>query len=135
MSYYDRVDHAEEPSSRVKVVQLDPEGCGCTECIIGEYRPLDQASDAELLACARGEISNATGANLDEQPDGTVRVWYGQRVEALHPEDCGCLDCITGAARPVDMASDAQLTACAEGRLRNSTGLTAEQLLARRIWA
>ncbi len=44
----------------MKPVQIDPRGCGCTECIIGEYVPLDEATTGQVLALMNGELGNAT---------------------------------------------------------------------------
>jgi hypothetical protein len=41
-------------------IQIDPAGCGCTECLTGEYVPLDRATDAQVFALLRGELSDAT---------------------------------------------------------------------------
>lgn len=42
------------------VVAVDPSGCGCTECITGEYVPLDQANVELLKGIALGQIANNT---------------------------------------------------------------------------
>ena len=52
-------------ASFARVVQIDPVGCGCTECIVGEYVPLDQATDEQVAAMLRGELSDATGERFD----------------------------------------------------------------------
>lgn len=41
--------------------QIDPNGCGCTECLVGEYKPLEAASYEEVFAMLTGKLSNATG--------------------------------------------------------------------------
>jgi hypothetical protein len=54
---------------------IDPPGCGCTECITGLYRPIDQASDEELIAMILGEIPNHSGYDVAEfmvRDDGMV---------------------------------------------------------------
>lgn len=43
-----------------KPIQIDPAGCGCTECLTGEYVPLDQASKNQVFALMRGELRDAT---------------------------------------------------------------------------
>lgn len=40
---------------------IDPPGCGCTECLTGEYKPLEQATATEALAIAVGAAVNNTG--------------------------------------------------------------------------
>lgn len=49
-----------------KVVAIDPAGCGCTECIVGEYVPMDAATDDQLLGMILGELANHTGYELAE---------------------------------------------------------------------
>jgi hypothetical protein len=41
-------------------IQIDPVGCGCTECLTGEYVPVDRATTDQVFAMIRGELSNAT---------------------------------------------------------------------------
>lgn len=50
----------------VKPWAIDPKGCGCTECIIGEYVPMDEASALEWLRVLTGDIDNHTGLTDDE---------------------------------------------------------------------
>jgi hypothetical protein len=47
-----------------KLVAIDPYGCGCTECLVGEYKPLDYATDEELIAMILGELANHTGYEI-----------------------------------------------------------------------
>jgi hypothetical protein len=42
---------------------IDPTGCGCAECLTGEYVPLDRATWAEVVSMCFGEITNHTGEN------------------------------------------------------------------------
>ena len=42
----------------MKVRAIDPPGCGCTECIIGEYVPLDRATPKQVARMLRGKIAN-----------------------------------------------------------------------------
>lgn len=54
---------------------IDPPGCGCTECITGIYRPIDQANDDELIAMILDEIPNHSGYNVADfqvRDDGLV---------------------------------------------------------------
>lgn len=39
---------------------IDPAGCGCTECIVGEYVPQDQATPEQLTAMRAGLIRDNT---------------------------------------------------------------------------
>ncbi|MFD5631614.1 hypothetical protein [Streptomyces sp. NPDC127072] len=51
-------------------IAVDPPGCGCTECLTGEYVPLDQATPAQLVALHIGAIGN----NLHEGDDYQTRL-------------------------------------------------------------
>jgi hypothetical protein len=42
-------------------VQVDPHGCACTECLTGQYVPLDRARPEHIAALLTGEMSDATG--------------------------------------------------------------------------
>lgn len=46
-----------------KLLAIDPDNCGCTECLIGEYRPLNQATDEDIKALFRGEIRDHTSTH------------------------------------------------------------------------
>ena len=41
-------------------VQIDPAGCGCTECLTGEYVPLDRATAGQVFRLIKGKLLNAT---------------------------------------------------------------------------
>jgi len=58
-----------------KLVQLDPVGCGCTECLIGLYKPLDSASHAEVRAMLDGALGNATSEKF-RYADGKIVAKY-----------------------------------------------------------
>jgi hypothetical protein len=51
---------------------IDPPGCGCTECLSGEYVPLDQATDREVELMLKGEIRNNTGYVWVSDPGRTL---------------------------------------------------------------
>ena len=54
-----------------KIEAIDPPGCGCTECIIGEYIPLDSPYIDEVLeAVLNGEITPRNNQN-----DGTLIIY------------------------------------------------------------
>jgi hypothetical protein len=63
-------------SPRPGAVAVDPPGCGCTECLTGEYVPLEQATDAQVAALLTGSVGNNTGLRFTVVPcePGTVRV-------------------------------------------------------------
>lgn len=68
----------------MKPVQIDPPGCGCTECQIGLYVPLDQATVHHIRRLFRAELSNATSRAftyimtvedaLSDNPETTITV-------------------------------------------------------------
>lgn len=41
-------------------IAIDPKDCGCTECITGEYVPLNFASQRKLAAMFLGRVANNT---------------------------------------------------------------------------
>jgi hypothetical protein len=43
---------------------VDPHGCGCTECITGQYVPLERATDRHIAALLTGHMTNNTGATF-----------------------------------------------------------------------
>ncbi|GAB2858375.1 hypothetical protein GCM10022221_67350 [Actinocorallia aurea] len=43
------------------LIALDPPGCGCTECLTGEYKRIDHADASEVLAMLRGRLGDNTG--------------------------------------------------------------------------
>ncbi|MFE6967198.1 hypothetical protein ACFVAJ_19040 [Agromyces sp. NPDC057679] len=44
-----------------RLLAIDPPKCGCTECIVGEYRPFDEASAFELTLMLDGFLADHTG--------------------------------------------------------------------------
>jgi hypothetical protein len=67
------VTHAHKEQAS-KVVQVDPIDCGCTECGIGMYVPLNYANDEQLLALTMGHLSDATGLSAEGLAE-----WYFER--------------------------------------------------------
>lgn len=51
--------HGTSIDSRLRAI--DPPGCACAECLTGEYRPADQASDDEIRALFLGLLRDHTG--------------------------------------------------------------------------
>lgn len=45
---------------REKPWAIDPSGCGCTECIVGEYVNLDHATNKDVHRLLLGEVSDNT---------------------------------------------------------------------------
>jgi hypothetical protein len=43
-----------------EVLAIDPTGCGCTECLVGEYVPFDRATRKQLKQMRKGKIGNNT---------------------------------------------------------------------------
>lgn len=50
----------------ITVKRIDPRGCGCTNCIVGDSVPMDQAGTLDLFNMINGQIHNATGYPLDD---------------------------------------------------------------------
>lgn len=71
---YERVVADEGPA------RVDPPGCGCTDCIIGEWsKPLDQITYQQLVRLIHGNIENATGrdaAALEEMRGGKLSRFF-----------------------------------------------------------
>jgi len=44
-----------------KLQRLDPPDCGCTDCITGYSKPVDETSQKELKKLHKGKLQNATG--------------------------------------------------------------------------
>lgn len=43
------------------IQRLDPPTCGCTDCLTGYSRPLDQASAVLIRRMIKGRVQDATG--------------------------------------------------------------------------
>lgn len=71
-----------------RLVAIDPAGCGCTECLIGEYRPADQASDDEIGGLFLGLLR-----------DNTSEPWHITQDDLLGGFH------VSGPCRPVHVAS------------------------------
>jgi hypothetical protein len=46
--------------------RIDPPTCGCTDCITGYSKPMDEATDQELWQMMIGLKQNATGFDVHE---------------------------------------------------------------------
>ena len=49
-----------------KAIQVDPVDCGCLECIVGLYVPLNHATIAQIVDTTDGRLSNGTSLSLNE---------------------------------------------------------------------
>ena len=72
-------------------IAIDPRGCGCTECLTGEYVPLDQATSAQIALMAAGLLANNTGESFSSR----VSVWTTSAVEPQLRWYCGELPVVT----------------------------------------
>lgn len=43
-----------------RLLAIDPAGCGCTECLVGEYLPMENMQPKHVFAMALGLIANHT---------------------------------------------------------------------------
>lgn len=59
-----------------KTLAIDPSGCGCTDCIVGIYVPLNYATDDHIQALMLGLLRDNTGTtfNITANDDGTYAV-------------------------------------------------------------
>jgi hypothetical protein len=44
----------------MKAIAIDPVGCGCTECLTGEYVPLDRATPKQVKKMIKGKLRDHT---------------------------------------------------------------------------
>jgi hypothetical protein len=58
---------------RPRLIAIDPWDCGCTECIIGEYKPLSRATDSDIAALLCGELADHTSATFQVEIRYEVR--------------------------------------------------------------
>jgi hypothetical protein len=59
----------------MKVIAIDPAGCGCTECLTGQYVPLDLATREQVLKMLRGKLRNHTGESFTITSEYSGRSW------------------------------------------------------------
>lgn len=52
-----------------ELFRLDPPGCGCTDCLTGYSKPLNEASDPEITLLHLDMIDDATGVDWQEIKD------------------------------------------------------------------
>lgn len=49
-----------------ELARLDPPGCGCTDCLTGYSKPLDEASGAEISELMDNGLQDATGVDWEK---------------------------------------------------------------------
>lgn len=59
-------------------VAIDPPGCGCTECLTGEYIPLDQATEEQVRKLVKGKLVNHTDTGRLVKRTVIEDAWTGQ---------------------------------------------------------
>ena len=73
--------YGKDPVSRP--FAIDPLDCGCTQCIVGTYVPLAEATDGQVAAMLCGDLDNHTGLTF------TIAVVYeldpGQSLAQAQP--------------------------------------------------
>lgn len=70
-------------SRRTWPIQVDPPGCGCTECITGEYVPLDLATLTQVADMIQGGLGNGTPWGRDQWL--LVTTGTGKVIRIVHP--------------------------------------------------
>jgi len=80
------LSYTAEDYSPPVVIAIDPKGCGCTECLVGEYVPLQRASKQQIAAMLRGDLYNHTSATFDITVAYTVEGFENSLVGALPHE-------------------------------------------------
>jgi hypothetical protein len=48
----------------MQLMRVDPENCGCADCLVGYSKPIDHCSDGELIQLAYGYLQNASGCKV-----------------------------------------------------------------------
>ncbi|KQO98132.1 hypothetical protein [Leifsonia sp. Leaf264] len=65
---------------RPELLAIDPVGCGCTECITGEYVPLDEASFDQIDLMLAGVLADNTGATKEQLAAALVKLATPQEL-------------------------------------------------------
>lgn len=58
----------------VRLIAVDPWGCGCTECIVGEYVPLRYATEGNIADLLAGRLANHLNDGTELEITTTHRV-------------------------------------------------------------
>lgn len=72
-----------DDDDEIKVIAVDPVGCGCLECEVGDYVPFDYATSDQIIDMIRGDIANHTDYETVEEVLDNLGKAY-----ALHGEEC-----------------------------------------------
>lgn len=78
-----------------RVLAIDPPGCGCTECILGEYIPIDQADERHIVDMLRGRTQNNTGCDMTIHVEYTLEDGYDFNID--EPESAKARWCNGGS--------------------------------------
>lgn len=72
----------------MKLIAIDPTGCGCTECLVGEYLPLERVEKDHVLALAKGDLQDNTSeiASVTYTNYDGVEIYLGGRFYSFPDE-------------------------------------------------
>ena len=69
--------HDSQSDSDNQITAIDPVGCGCLECMTGEYVPFDNATSDQIIGMIRGDIANHTDYETVEEVLDNLGKAYG----------------------------------------------------------
>ncbi|MEU6712979.1 hypothetical protein ABZ897_15975 [Nonomuraea sp. NPDC046802] len=70
----------EEEYPRPKLLAIDPWDCGCTECLLGEYKPLRDATPEDIARMLTGHLGNHTGITFTMTATIAAAIPYGRTL-------------------------------------------------------
>lgn len=68
----------------MKLIAVDPWDCGCTECMIGEYVPLREATDEQIADLFAGRLNN----HLNSGTEVRFEIVYRTENGTMTPVEC-----------------------------------------------
>jgi hypothetical protein len=92
-----------------KIIAIDPTGCGCTECVVGDCTPYNRATAKQLQQMLKGKIRNNTYV-----PDAAVR----EHIQDL--EGYGVSENLDAASAVARIESVKERLYAAEAELNNA---------------